>query len=34
LENKGEVVRIPLLPDISSTKIADFMINKNTPDAN
>ena len=29
LENKGEVVRIPLLPDISSTKIAEFMLNKN-----
>ena len=29
LENKGEVVRIPLLPDISSTKMAEFMLNKN-----
>ncbi len=29
LENKGDVVRIPLLPDISSTKIAEFMLNKN-----
>ena len=29
LENKGEVVRIPLLPDISSTKIAEFMHNIN-----
>ena len=26
LENKGEVVRIPLLPDISSTKMADFIL--------
>ena len=34
LENKGEVVRIPLLPDISSTKIADFLLNKNEQDAN
>ena len=29
LENKGDVVRIPLLPDISSTKMAEFMLNKN-----
>ena len=29
LENEGDVVRIPLLPDISSTKIAEFMLNKN-----
>ena len=29
LENKGDVVRIPLVPDISSTKIAEFMLNKN-----
>ena len=29
LENKGEVVRISLLPDISSTKMAEFMLNKN-----
>ena len=29
LENKGDVVRSPLLPDISSTKIAEFMLNKN-----
>jgi len=34
LENKGEVVRIPLLPDISSTKIADFMLKKSEQDAN
>ena len=29
LENEGDVVRIPLLPDISSTKMAEFMLNKN-----
>jgi bifunctional ADP-heptose synthase (sugar kinase/adenylyltransferase) len=34
LENKGEVVRIPLLPDISTTKMADFMLKKNDQDAN
>jgi bifunctional ADP-heptose synthase (sugar kinase/adenylyltransferase) len=34
LENKGEVVRIPLLPDISSTKIAAVMLEKNDQNAN
>jgi rfaE bifunctional protein nucleotidyltransferase chain/domain len=29
LENEGDVVRIPLLPDISSSKMAEFMLNKN-----
>lgn len=34
LENKGEVVQIPLLPDISSTKITHFIIEKMIKDAN
>lgn len=34
LENKGEVVQIPLLPDISSTKLADAIFEKMTKDAN
>lgn len=34
LENNGEVVQIPLLPDLSSTKIAHFIIEKTNRDAN